>query len=119
MTMRWIEERSTLGQERFSAEQQTRFDKARALLPACYSEEFALCVDKDVSRRDVTKFPNCVKLNQLWTDNEDDPVNKQLHALVDQIPYCPAPVAAKSPNYLVFGVVALAALGLGYALAKA
>lgn len=117
--LRWIDEGHwSLGA--LSAADQDRLNKALALFPSCYSDDFANCTSANAAERAASKYPHCAELNQLWGDNKSDPVYKELHDRVEKMPYCPERAAAPSGTspWLVVAGAAIVALGIGLVLGR-
>jgi hypothetical protein len=69
-------------------EEQKLVDRAIEIIPSCWSQEIAECVNET-----NTSYPNCSELNAIY--NKDKPaVYAAIKAHVDAMPYCsPTPPA--------------------------
>jgi hypothetical protein len=89
-----------------------RFQEALSYFPDCYSESFDACVQ----RRNTTRYPNCDRLNELWTEDKSDPVYQKLEVEVDKVPFCEP--SSSLPKYAVVATAVLASFAAGFFLGK-
>lgn len=85
-----------------------RFSEARSYFPPCYSQAFHDCLENV----DLTKFPNCARMKELWTTDKSDAVYKKLDAEVAKLPFCPEVGASSVKSSSVAGIAAAGVAGL-------